>query len=339
MKRKIKIDNTMKLLFGFLLFLLCFKFVFQIKVEAQTISLGEYYYIASALNTNQVLDVSCGSQRDGANIQLYQKNGTDAQLFKIIRSSDKEYYYIINKGSGKALDVQGGGTESGTNVQLYTQNGTEAQKWKLYSAYESDENVSIMAYCGKFLDVKGGCSDNGTNIWIYDGNNTLAQAFKLIPYVNTMYETVTLDFDDFDSWQREIEKAQRSVTFGGHYAVNPSGNTYYTGKIITGMTVISWKSIDVKIPLIGPGNPYKYESIDFPSEIRFKLHTHNNDTKMWFDVTRFRFWQQCECGYRDEWEWEVPWPDLTENTDTQTTKSVIDSIKPLHRVLYTINYN
>lgn len=339
MERSMQTNKTIKMLLGFLLFLLCFKFVFPISAEAQTISLGEYYYIASALNTDQVLDVRNGSHRDGANIQLYQKNGTDAQLFKIIKSADEGYYYIINKGSEKALDVQGGGTESGTNVQLYTQNGTQAQKWKLYSAYESDENVSIMAYCGKFLDVKGGCSDNGTNIWIYDGNNTLAQAFKLIPYVNTVYETVTLDFDDFESWQREIEEAQCRVTFGGHYAVNPSGNTYYTGKIITDMTVTSWKSIDVKIPLAGPGNSYKYETINFPSEIRFKLHTHSNDTKMWFDVTRLRFWQQCECGYRDEWEWEVPWPDLTENTDTQTTKSIIDSIKPFHQVLYTIKYN
>lgn len=336
MKKRQKTKRSTKILFGFLVFLFCFTFVFQAKAEALTIGLGDYYYIASALNTNQVVDVSGGSQRDGANIQLYQMNGTDAQLFKFVRSEEQGCYYIINKGSGKALDVQGGGTEAGTNVQLYSQNRTQAQKWRFCLAYNSDENVSIMAHCGKFLDAKGGCADNGTNIWIYDGNNTLAQAFKLIPYINTTYENVTLDFDDFDSWKKEIEAAQRRITFGESFGVNPSGNTYYSGKIITGITVISWKPIDVKIPLSGPGNPYKYESINFPSEIQFKLHTHNNDTKMWFNITEFKFWQQCECGYRDEWEWEIPWPDLTETTDTQTTKSVIDAIKPVHQVLYTI---
>lgn len=325
-----------KKLFSLPFFILCFTFLFKTKSMAVTIAYGDYYYIASALDTNQVLDVANGSHSNGANIQLYQKNGSDAQLFKIVKSSEDGYYCIINKGSGKALDVQGGGTESGTNVQLYTPNDSQAQQWKFYLAYESDESVSIMAHCGKFLDASGGNSSNGTNIWIYDGNNSLAQAFKFIPYVNTTYETVTLTFNDFDSWMKELETAQRNVTFGGSYATNPSGNTYYTGKIIMDMDVLSWKTIDVKIPLAGPGNPYKLESMSLPSEIQFKLHTHNNDIKTWFDFSNLHFWQQCECGYRDEWEWEVPWPDLTENTDTQTTDSVLRTIAPRHKVLYTI---
>lgn len=335
MKRKNLINSTIKLLFIFLFSLLCFTFVFEIQAKALTLKVNKYYYIASALDTNQVLDVSGGSHKDGANIQLYQKNGTDAQLFKVIKSTNG-YYCIINKGSGKALDVQGGETKSGTNVQLYTQNGTQAQQWKFYYAYGSDENVSIGARCGKYLDASGGCSSNGTNIWIYDGNNTLAQAFKLIPYINTTYETVTLDFYDFDSWKKEMELAQRNILFGGNFSVNPSGNTYYNGKIITNMNILSWKSINVKIPLAGPGNPYKWKSIDFPSKIQFELHTHNDNVNMWFDVTKLNFWQQCECGYRDEWNWEIPYPDLTEDSDTQTTKSVLDTIAPKHHVLYTI---
>lgn len=310
--------------------------IFNLRAMALTIEHNDYYYIASALDTNQVLDVSAGSHRNGANIQLYQKNGSNAQLFKIVPSSDEGYYTIINKGSGKVLDVEGGQSESGTNVQLYEHNGTQAQQWQIYLANNSNENIYIISRCGKYLDACGGYSGNGTNIWIYDGNSTLAQEFKLIPYINTTYETVSLEFNDCNEWQKEIEKAQRSITFGGSLATNPSGNTYYTGKIITGMTVLSWKTINIKIPLSGPGNPYKWEKISLPSEIQYKLHTHNNDVKMWFSVSNLKFYQQCECGYRDEWTWEVPLPDLTENTDAQTTDSVIKAIAPQQKVLYTI---
>lgn len=334
MKIKHLMCRTMRILFV-LLFL--FTFAFESKASALTITLGDYYYIASAIDTNQVLDVSGGSHHDGANIQLYQRNGTDAQLFKFVKSGDG-YYSIINKGSGKALDVQGGRTESGTNVQLYTQNNTQAQQWKLYYAYGSNENVSIMARCGKFLDACGGNTSNGTNIWIYDGNNTAAQAFKLIPYINTTYKIVTLDFNDFDSWKKQIELAERSVVpLGNNFVLNPSGNKFYTGEIITDITVLEWKSVDVKIPLVGTGDLYRWESVDLPSKLRFKLHKHSNDVNMWFTISGINFWQQCECGYRDEWSWDVPWPDFaTEGTDAQTTKSVINTIKPVHQVLYTV---
>lgn len=322
-----------------LLILLAVIFLFplpNICVEALTIDPSDYYYIASAIDTNQVVDVSGGSHHNGANIQLYKKNGTDAQLFKIVRSSEDGYYNIINKGSEKALDVEGGGTESGTNVQLYEQNGTQAQQWQLFLKNESCENIYIVARCGKFLDACGGESKNGTNIWIYDGNYTLAQEFILIPYINTTYETVTIEFSDLDSWKEEMMNMYCRLSLGGNYAVNPSGNTYYTGKIVTDMNVLSWKTINIKVPLSGPGNPYKWEEISLPCEIQYKLHTHNNEVKMWFNVSSFVFYQQCECGYRDEWRCDVPWPDLTPNTDTQTTDSVIRAIKPQHKVLYNV---
>ncbi len=338
MKSKHLFKRVLKRALSILVTTICVVPLLGIKAKALTIEPDDYYYIASALNTNQVLDVSGGSHYNGANIQLYEKNGTDAQLFKIVRSSEEGYYNIVNKGSGKVLDVEGGRTESGTNVQLYEQNGTQAQQWQLLLKSGSNDNLYIVSHCGKFLDACGGYSCNGTNIWVYDGNYTISQEFILIPYVNTTYETVTIEFSDIDSWKSEIEKVQRSITFGGNLISNPSGNTFYTGKIITDMNVLSWKRISVKVPLSGPGNPYKWEEIELPCEIQYRLHTHNNDVGMWFDFTKLNFYQQCECGYRDEWEWEFPWPDLTSTTDVQTTDSVIEAIRPRQYTLYTIPF-
>lgn len=173
-------QRILSLLVGLLLLATCFTLLTPSACALQ-VHLNKYYYIASALDENMVVDVSGGGHADGINIQLYERNGSDAQLFMLVKSEVDGYYYIVNKGSGKVLDVAGGGTASQTNVQLYTMNGTQAQHWKLYLAYNSSTNVSFMARCGKFLDVSGGNTANGTNLWIYDGNNTLAQAFHLIP--------------------------------------------------------------------------------------------------------------------------------------------------------------
>lgn len=286
---------------------------------------GDYYYIASALDTNKVLDVKNGSSSNGANIQLYKKNGTNAQLFRFVKSSNG-YYYIINKGSGKAVDVQGGATASGTNVQQYKRNNTQAQRWKITGL--SGGRVSIQAQCGKYLDVKNAETKNGTNIWIYTGNGTKAQQFVLIPYVSRTYKTVELEFHDIQSWMEAVGTAQRSITFGGNLHTNPSGNTYYNGKLIMGAEVLAYKRLTVKVPVQGPG-AYIMKTIDFPSVIRYKLHTHNKTVHAWFDVAGLRSWQSCQCGYHDEWYWEFPWPDFTANTDAQTTSKVIDAIRPV----------
>lgn len=304
--------------------------------KSPIIAEGDYYYIASALNTSMVLDVTNGSTKDGANIQLYKKNATNAQLFRFVKSSKDGYYYIVNKGSGKAIDVQGGGTTSGTNVQQYTRNNTQAQRWVLRCVPGSNDRINIKAQCGKYLDVKNAEAKNGTNIWIYDGNGTNAQQFLLIPYVSHTYRTIRLDFHDVQSWVNAVAKAQRSITFGGNLYTNPSGNTYYNGKIIIGAEVLEYTRLTVKIPTTGP-SACQTKTINFPTVIRYKLHTHSDKVKCWFTVSELKFWQSCECGYHDEWSWEVPWPDLTESSDTQTAGKVNNSIQPVWKPLYNVH--
>ena len=60
---------------------------------------GDIYYIHSALNRDKVLDVSGGSAANGANVQLWDKNNTAAQRWKLVRSG--QYYLLINESSNK----------------------------------------------------------------------------------------------------------------------------------------------------------------------------------------------------------------------------------------------
>ena len=124
------------------------------------------------------MDIASGLRDDEVNVQTYQKNNTNAQAFKFIKSTDGTYE-IINKNSMKALDVKNGTASNGTNVWQYGRNGTSAQKWILEDA--GDGYYYIVSklnnkYC---LDVAAGKNTNGTNIQIYEKNGTNAQKFKL----------------------------------------------------------------------------------------------------------------------------------------------------------------
>ena len=193
-----------------------------------------------------VIDVNGGSNKDGANIQLYKKNGSDAQLFKIARNGSG-YYTFINKGSNKAIDVAGANTSSGTNIQQWSQNSSMAQQWKLYNARGySDGYIRIMNKCGKYMDVSGAGTRNGTNIQLWERNDTKAQVFKLVPYVQTSYKTISLgSFNTVDQWIRQMQVAERSAIgiSSGYYDMN--GSYRSNAKMITGRTILAYKTIRV----------------------------------------------------------------------------------------------
>ncbi len=274
---------------------------------------GDWYFIVSALDENKVLDVQNASTNDSANIQLYEFNGSGAQLFKF--TYDNGYYSITNKNSGKVVDIQGGGTKSGTNVQQYRANGTDAQKWIISDA--GNGYCSIQAKCGLFIDVSGGNTSNKTNIQVYSGNDTLSQSFKLVPYVNYTYKTVTLDCSSLDAWKTSLAAA---------------GRTALPGSIVA-QEVLSYKTAKIEVPITGPQQPnhtnYTTVELKLPYEVEYKLHTHTLNSgygRNWYYTQNgIQLVETCNCGYRHEsLFWEIP--DLTETSLTQTTQSVISGL-------------
>lgn len=182
------------------------------------------YKIVSALNNNFVMDVNGASTADGANVQLYQDNGTNAQKFAITRQSDGSYM-IQNVNSGKVLDCAGAGRINGTNIQQYTSNATAAQRWHITDA--GNGTVTLTCRCnGLLADVSGGRSANGTNIQMYGANGSAAQKWKLVPvsasYTSTVTTTVRQRIVDYELSQLGI----------GDYRGNNNVpyNTWYYGR-------------------------------------------------------------------------------------------------------------
>lgn len=136
------------------------------------------YTFGSANKRSMVLDVSGGSSANGANVQLYQSNGTNAQRWRVTHDS-KGYVTLTNVGSGKVLDVNGASTADGANVQQYASNGTWAQKWITIKNADGSYTFYSGLHDRKVLDVYGGATSNGANVQLYEDNGTKAQRWTI----------------------------------------------------------------------------------------------------------------------------------------------------------------
>ena len=92
---------------------------------------GDYYYIISNLdNGKYYLDVQDGSNANGGNIDIYEKNGYSTQFFKVLDNGDGTVT-IVTRASRDACAVEVGSalTNAGANIQQWETNNHNCQKW------------------------------------------------------------------------------------------------------------------------------------------------------------------------------------------------------------------
>ena len=150
------------------------------------------YEIQSALNSNYVLDVESGSLNNGANIQLYMSNSTEAQGWKVSHD-EKGYVTFTNVKSGKVLDVNGGVAGNSKNIQQYSSQSIADQKWIVIKDGNSYQIVSALDsnYC---IDLSAAKVENSSNIQLYSSNGTKAQRWTF-----TTFKTNREKLDDLAS--------------------------------------------------------------------------------------------------------------------------------------------
>lgn len=134
------------------------------------------YVISTALSSNYVLDVYGGYTWNKANVQLFAKNGTDAQAFKVTHDS-QGYVTFTNVNSGKVLDVAGSRAGNNANVQQYSLDGSRAQKWVVQKNGSGYTIISTLDP-NFVLDLSGALVMNGRNIGLYQNNGSKAQQWN-----------------------------------------------------------------------------------------------------------------------------------------------------------------
>lgn len=162
-----------------------FKIAYQgepVKPE-QIVPDGEYE-IENAGSVTAMLDISGCSPENGANAQLWNRNGSGAGRFKLTYDSRFGTYEIVCSGTGLALDVKSANFSSGANVQQFSRNGTAAQRWVIESREDSAYTIASAANPSLALDAKWGSTSDGTNVRIFTANGTSTQGWKLVSIAN-----------------------------------------------------------------------------------------------------------------------------------------------------------
>ena len=154
-----------------------------------------YYFNTGAYSGSPArgLDLpGINSAQSGNNVALYNNDGGNDQMWTLISTGDKGYYYIRNaQNSGLSLDVLNGGKSNGTNVQVWLNNtGSTAQKWRAANLLTAEVygaateaaaalEFSPLSADKTRLDLAGGSSANGTNVQIYTAAQNANQRWTL----------------------------------------------------------------------------------------------------------------------------------------------------------------
>ena len=135
-----------------------------------------YYRIQSGNSSSRVLDINSASLNNGANLEIYQRNGGTNQIF-YVQYRGYGYYSIRALHSGKYLHKDDGG--NGTNVHQWENYNTSNAQWALEKSVGSYYYVRNRA-TGKYLDNANGSTALGNNVGLYYQNYTNAQRWKFI---------------------------------------------------------------------------------------------------------------------------------------------------------------
>ena len=146
------------------------------------------YMIVSAMSSNLHLDVAGAGTADGTNVQLYYRNYSRAQSWKVTKTS--KGYEILSRWLGKALDAEASsGVHSGSNVMIYRDHDGTNQRWTLVDTGETmkvDGTAYPLYYVYNYgtslvMDGEGATATAGTNVFMCTLNKGSNQKWAFVP--------------------------------------------------------------------------------------------------------------------------------------------------------------
>lgn len=160
--------------------------LFVVSSSDVSITTGVSMIITSVANKKLVTDVTSASTANGARVQLYSSNNTNAQKYRF-ESIGNGTYEIVNVNSGKVLDVSGGSTANGAALQQYTNNNTVAQQWTVRN-YGSGKVALVSVNANKAVDIPNGNAVQQAQLQLYSPNGTVAQQWLVAKAPLTLRE-------------------------------------------------------------------------------------------------------------------------------------------------------
>lgn len=155
------------------------------------------FYVSEGAVTNYCMDVKGGTEKkiyNGQEVQLYQSNGTSAQMFRIWDYGAGYSYITPVDNSAYHVNVLGGGTADGTKLGIHTATD-EASHWKVVQ--NSDGTVSFYnknAPNSAVIDLNGGNVKAGVQLQIW--NKGSYRCWKLVQHYRVSNKTVSSQNED-----------------------------------------------------------------------------------------------------------------------------------------------
>ena len=143
--------------------------------ETRSVSEG-YYSIRSTKDNNLALDIANESQKEGANLRLYNYNGSRAQVFRVKKENNS--YTIHPICSGLMIDTAANSDVSGANLIQWSDTSAQGQRFKF--VITGGGNYYIRSNLGRFIDITDGVFAQGTNIQSCKFFGGTAQKWKLV---------------------------------------------------------------------------------------------------------------------------------------------------------------
>lgn len=140
-------------------------------------SLSEGDYVIRSAMTGKCVDVASSSTADGAKVQQWDCNGTNAQKFHISPTSDG-FWKIINVNSGKGLDIKGVSTAQNAEVHQWSYLGGANQQFQ-FIARGNNQFSFHPRHTGMAIDLYWGSATNGTVYVQYPYTGGANQHFTL----------------------------------------------------------------------------------------------------------------------------------------------------------------
>lgn len=130
-----------------------------------------------SVHSGKVLDVSAGSNYNGAAVIQYAFRGTPNQLWDVV-DAGRGRFVFVSQDSNKVLEVRGGGESDGDPVEQFRYNGHAAQLWRIERLGGGAYQIVNVA-SGKCLDVEGGGRQDSARIIQYRCQGGENQAWRL----------------------------------------------------------------------------------------------------------------------------------------------------------------
>lgn len=140
------------------------------------------YAIWSTIKDNWNIDLSNSNTSDGANIQIWPSNQTNAQRWIVKKNPDGSITLCSAINQNYVIDVSGSRVACGTNIQLWRSNGTAAQRW-YPEKVPGNANIYILRSAlnrNYVLDLNNSTCSAGNNIHLWEYNGSSAQKWLFI---------------------------------------------------------------------------------------------------------------------------------------------------------------